>query len=388
MAVNPNRRFTIIWLDSDANKSEDNLCTQQNLFNSFDNVEIYEEENECQQYIQSKPQVPFLIIVSGRLSRKIIPNIHELQQLVGIYIFCLNKKNHEEWSQQYSKIQAIVVELDELITKIRSDLRMFARQIEPTTTMVPTSTTSITSSNPALITSVDDYSSRSLEGAMASVSINDITCPFNGYNKVSIVSLEQAVAPLTKIVDKIEQMVWIVKQNCDNPQDGLNKDESAAIALYTMEWYSKEMTFNYILNQILRTENESQLKPWFFYLKLLLHALSKLESINSVVYQGANKNLSDEYPNGRVFSTWEFSTCTSSIKTLEDEETFGRIGHRTLFTIECHSGKSISKHAHDQSKDQVLLLPGRKFQVISCLNAGNNLTIVQMQEMETSYNFN
>ncbi|CAF4987265.1 unnamed protein product, partial [Rotaria sp. Silwood1] len=76
-----NKKLTIVWLDSEANKSEDNLFIQQNLFRAFDNVEIHEEEDECQQFIQSKPKVPFLIIVSGRLSRKIIPNIHELQQI-------------------------------------------------------------------------------------------------------------------------------------------------------------------------------------------------------------------------------------------------------------------------------------------------------------------
>ncbi|CAF0978052.1 unnamed protein product [Rotaria sordida] len=375
MAYSANKKFTIIWLDSDANNSEDNLFTQQNLFQAFDNVEIYEAENECQEYIQSKPQISFLIIVSGRLSRQIIPNIHELSQLSGIYIFCMNKKSHEEWSKQYQKIRAIVVELDQLISKIRSDLRKLTK-------------TSLPSLNPTPITNVHDNSNRTLEGAMAAVSINDLTCPFAGYDRVSIVSLEQAIAPLAKFIDKVDQMAWIVKQNCQNPPDGLTDDESAAIALYTMEWYSKEMTFNYIFNQTLRSENKEQLKSWFFYLKLILKALSKLPSITRVVYQGTNKDVSNEYPNGRIFSTWEFSNCTSCIKTLEDDESFGKTGQRTLFTIECHSGKLISGHAHDQSKDQVLLLPGRKFQVISCLNAGNELTIVQLQEMETSYNFN
>ncbi|CAF1343759.1 unnamed protein product [Rotaria sp. Silwood1] len=383
-----NKKLTIVWLDSEANKSEDNLFIQQNLFRAFDNVEIHEEEDECQQFIQSKPKVPFLIIVSGRLSRKIIPNIHELQQISGIYIFCLNKSRHEEWSQQYPKIRGIIVELDELISKIRSDLRMFAKNKGSTAKIAPSSITNITNSNATFTTDIDDDSSRTLEDAMATVSINDMTCPFDEYDKVSIVSLEQAVAPLSKIVDKIEQMVWIVKQNCENPQDGLTNDESSAIALYTMEWYSKEMTFNYILNQTLRTENKQQIKPWLFYLRLFLQALSKLSSITRVVYQGTNKNLSDKYPNGRIYSSWEFLDCTSCIKTLEDEENFGRTGERTLFTIECRSGKLISNHAHDPSKDQVLLLPGRKFQVISCLNAGNELTIVQLQEMETSYNFN
>lgn len=103
-----NKRFIIIWLDSEANNSEENLFTQQTLYQRFDNVEIYVDENECQQYIQSKPTSMFLIIVSGRLSTTIIPNIHGLQQVSGIYIFCFNKNKHEEWSKQYNKVIKIL----------------------------------------------------------------------------------------------------------------------------------------------------------------------------------------------------------------------------------------------------------------------------------------
>ncbi|CAF5200892.1 unnamed protein product, partial [Rotaria magnacalcarata] len=100
-----------------------NLFTQQSLFQAFDNVEIYDSENECRQLIESKPNDSFLIIVSGRLSRQIIPNINELRQVSGIYIYCMDKSRHEEWSKQYSKIKAIIVDLKALVSQIQSDLK-------------------------------------------------------------------------------------------------------------------------------------------------------------------------------------------------------------------------------------------------------------------------
>lgn len=211
--------------------------------------------------------------------------------------------------------------------------------------------------------------------------------PFDGYEKVPLVSLEQAVAPLIKVVDKVDQMAWIVKQNCTDPSDGLTVDESASIALLTLEWYSKDLTFNYILNETLRSENKKQIKPWLPYLKLVFKALSKLPSITRVVYQGKKIRVGKDYPNGKVFSSWEFLQCASGIRALEDEEDFGKEGQRTLFTIECRSGKSVKSHAHDTTKDHIVLLPGRQFKVVSCLDAGNDLTIVQLQELETSYKF-
>jgi hypothetical protein len=99
-----NQQFTIIWLDSEANNSEENLMTQQELFNKFNNVEIYEDENICQQFIRSQPKQSIFLIVSGRLCRKIVPDIDPLEQISAIYIYCMNKSKHEEWSQAFNKV--------------------------------------------------------------------------------------------------------------------------------------------------------------------------------------------------------------------------------------------------------------------------------------------
>ncbi|CAF4243540.1 unnamed protein product, partial [Rotaria sordida] len=59
--------------------------------------------------------------------------------------------------------------------------------------------------------------------------------PIEGYENMLIVSLEEAVKPLVDIVPKVQRNVFIVKQNCQKPEDGLTSDESAAIMLYTYE---------------------------------------------------------------------------------------------------------------------------------------------------------
>ncbi|CAF4650107.1 unnamed protein product [Rotaria sp. Silwood1] len=59
--------------------------------------------------------------------------------------------------------------------------------------------------------------------------------PIEGYERVPLVTLEEAVKPLIDIVPKVERNVFIVKQNCQEPEDGLTTDESASIMLYTEE---------------------------------------------------------------------------------------------------------------------------------------------------------
>lgn len=269
------------------------------------------------------------------------------------------------------------------MTQIRTDLRTFRPKKEVIVKTVPSSSTS----NPQPMTYDSDESDEPPQASASTASANKNKCALDGYEKVPLVPLEKAVEPLISVVSDVEQMVWIVKQNCQNPEEDLTRDESASIALYTMEWYPKENSFFYILNDVLHSEDNKRLKPWFHYLRLVFKALSKLKTVSHIVYEGTNTDVTKDYPKGRLFTDWQFKICTASIKTLEDDESFGKKGQRTLFTIQCRSGKDISKHAFEQSKDQVLLLPGRQFQVISILNPGDQLNIIQLEEMNSSYTF-
>ena len=59
--------------------------------------------------------------------------------------------------------------------------------------------------------------------------------PIRGYEKMPLVSLEEAVAPLVSILPEVQDYVYFAKQQCKPvPADGLTRDESASIILYTM----------------------------------------------------------------------------------------------------------------------------------------------------------
>jgi hypothetical protein len=205
--------------------------------------------------------------------------------------------------------------------------------------------------------------------------------PIQGYEKMPLVILEKAVEPLVSIVPEVKRMVWIVKQNCKNPPDNLSSDESASIMLYSMGWQPIENSFYNILNRTLCIQDRSVLKPWFLYLKLVFTALSKIPSEKHYVYRGVKKDLSNYYPQGKIFVWWGFSSCTKSIHILENELFLGKTGTRTLFTIDCHSGKDIYRHSMYKKENEVLLPPARQFRVVSCMNAGNGLNFIQIEEI-------
>lgn len=116
---------------------------------------------------------------------------------------------------------------------------------------------------------------------------NKMLMPIQRYEKMPLVSLEEAVLPLISILPRIENYVFIAKHRCESESvDGLTQDQSASIMLYTMEWEPQEQCLYFVLNATLRSEDRGKLKPWFSYLKLIFTSLSRLPSSSRFVYRG------------------------------------------------------------------------------------------------------
>ncbi|CAF3697278.1 unnamed protein product [Rotaria sp. Silwood1] len=154
--------------------------------------------------------------------------------------------------------------------------------------------------------------------------------------------------------------------------------------LYTMDWEPHEKCLYFSLNKCLRDKQREALKPWFLFLKLFLTALTKLPSLSRMVFRGVKMNLTDRYPPGSTFIWWGFSSCTTNVNTLQSKKFFGKTGDRTLFAIECHSGKDIRQHSYYQYENEILLPPARQFTVVGCLDQGNGSYLVQLKETEPS----
>ena len=202
--------------------------------------------------------------------------------------------------------------------------------------------------------------------------------PIEGYEKMKLSSLEQSIEFLVDVVPDIQRKVYIAKQRCQEPKDGLTPDESASIFLYTMEW-DPDCVYS-LLNRALRSEKRQVLRPWFTYLKLLLSALWKLPSHKLVVHRGIKLDLSAEYPIGKTIIWWGFSSTTQSIQVLELEQFLGKNGTRTLFNIQCSNAKIIRNHSYFAAEDEALLLPATQFEVTGKLDSGNGLHIITLKE--------
>jgi hypothetical protein len=212
---------------------------------------------------------------------------------------------------------------------------------------------------------------------------NQFLLPIQGYEKMPLVSLEQAIAPLIGIIPDIQRMVYTAKERCKNPIDDLSPDESASICLYTMQWPPKCLYS--LLNETLREEDRQILAPWFSYLKLYLTALWKLPSVQCKVWRGVKRNLSSDYVKNERRTWWGFSSTTRQIDILTSDQFLGQHGERTLFNIECKHGKLIKNHSYYKKENEVLLVPATQLEVVGVLPQGNGLYIIDLREVQPPY---
>jgi hypothetical protein len=96
--------YSLLWLDASIN-SEEKIKTQQKLRSSINHLEIFEEIEKCEQYIQSTSlQDRLVLLMSDNFCEQLIPRIHEFQQVHSIYIYGPGKEFYQQWTQKYIKV--------------------------------------------------------------------------------------------------------------------------------------------------------------------------------------------------------------------------------------------------------------------------------------------
>ena len=207
-----------------------------------------------------------------------------------------------------------------------------------------------------------------------------------GYQNEPLVSIGEALKPLYSIMPWLENVMPRLRGYIKDLKHGITFDEAASIVLYTDPHKGDEgKSFYFILNDLLRNGSHQDLKPWFLYLRLFMTALSKIPLVGKrMIYRGV-KRKEIKIPSKGETQIWAaFSSCTATIDVLGTEAFLGKKDPRILYLIECQSGRNIRDCSMITEEDEILLPINRHFQIISILDAGNDLTLVDMKEIDTN----
>jgi Tfp pilus assembly protein PilF len=143
-SVQPNdamvQNVLLIWLD---NNIDENTADYQNtmteLRHTVNTIKKYTNDEECIKFLETIPNEKICMIISGSLGQQIMPRVHNMFQVDSIFIFCGNKKRHEQWVEEWPKIKGIFTE----ITPICEALKQAAQQCEKDSMTVSFMTTNV-----------------------------------------------------------------------------------------------------------------------------------------------------------------------------------------------------------------------------------------------------
>jgi hypothetical protein len=141
------------------------------------------------------------------------------------------------------------------------------------------------------------------------------------------------------------------------------------------------------LNQDLAAEDRSAMVKWFPYLKLLISAMSAEPKVTATLWRGVKADIANEYPKGKKFRWWRFSSCTEDGGVLDNPMFLGKTGTRTLFCIETKTGIKIEHLSAYTSEAEVLIPPGTRFEVSNVISPAVGLTVVALKEIKAGLSY-
>jgi len=273
--------FSIFWLDEQVNTTEDNRNTQLKLREIINHLKTFDDLGECYQRILSlSTQDRLVLIVSGRCGRQLVPQIHHLQQVSSIYVYCMDKKANEQWAKDFIKIKSVIVQLKDLLYVIKQDQKGRVKIEEPLSINIFK-----TGTNKA------DQSTTGLNG-----------------NFIHSLLLIDVLIRMKSIESDKQQLIQLCKKEYQNNQKELvfvgefEKDYRSDKALW---WYTRDTFLYKMLNKALRVQNIDLLFLLRFVIGDIYQQLKQYQHQSSIrVYRG------------QVMSIDELNTLQQSIDNL------------------------------------------------------------------------
>ena len=91
------QNYYLVWLDGNMDENDDDYRNSISKLREISNtVHTFTDLNACITFIKETKTTKAFMITSGALGQTAVPMVHELSHIDGIYIFCGDKKKHQQ----------------------------------------------------------------------------------------------------------------------------------------------------------------------------------------------------------------------------------------------------------------------------------------------------
>lgn len=106
----------LIWLDASIKQKNDSYSFE--IIAQFrrlsPRVQPFNNHRQCLELIKSIENEKVCLVVSGALGQVMVSQVHDLEQIQAIVIFCADKETHEPWAKQWPKILGVFTDIDSI----------------------------------------------------------------------------------------------------------------------------------------------------------------------------------------------------------------------------------------------------------------------------------
>src|ERR1700728_362252 len=111
-ALHPKQRivqnFLLIWVDASINESKQNCQhTLAQLRSVVNDIRIFVQWDEAIDFLTDVHDMKVFLLLGDTFGQQIVPLIHNIPQLDGIYIFCETPSGHEQCTKKWINMKAM-----------------------------------------------------------------------------------------------------------------------------------------------------------------------------------------------------------------------------------------------------------------------------------------
>ena len=114
------QNYFLVWLDGNIDENDDDYRNSITKLREISNtVHTFTDLNECITFVTEIKTTKVFMITSGALGQAAVPMAHELPHIDAIYIFCGDKKKHQQWAQRWPKIKGVFTDMTPICEALR-----------------------------------------------------------------------------------------------------------------------------------------------------------------------------------------------------------------------------------------------------------------------------
>ena len=119
------QNHSIIWIDSHIGDTNSIRCqhTLEQLSTLVNDVPAFQDVAACLRFLDGVFDEQLFIISSSSFAQDLVPMIHPMHNVYGIFIFSTGKAQHELRIKEYDKVKGVYTEIDPLRKAIRQSIK-------------------------------------------------------------------------------------------------------------------------------------------------------------------------------------------------------------------------------------------------------------------------